>query len=180
MIRLFVALELPEDLRERLGMIATGVPGARWVPEENYHVTVRFVGDVNEDLVYDIVPALDEVRSEPFALTFAGAGHFETGGKVRALWVGVEKNPSLTALRDRVESALVRAGLPPERRKFTPHVTIARLNDGGPGAVHGWLAANSMFRTVPVPVERFVLYSSWSSRSGQIYRPEEVFPLSRV
>ncbi|MGE3933232.1 MAG: RNA 2',3'-cyclic phosphodiesterase [Rhodospirillaceae bacterium] len=180
MIRLFVAIAFPEDLRRRLAMVATGPREARWVPEENFHLTVRFIGEVNEDALHEIVPALGEVHSEPFDLTLTGAGHFETGGKVRQLWVGVEKNPSLAALRDRVESALVRAGLEPERRKFAPHVTIARLNNGASALARDWLAANSMFRAMPVRVDEFVLFSSFQGRSGSIYRVEAAFTLERV
>jgi 2'-5' RNA ligase len=179
-IRLFVAIEFPEELRRRLAMIATGPREARWVPEENFHLTVRFIGEVNEDAMHEIVPALGEVLSEPFELTLAGAGHFESGGRVRTLWVGVEKNPSLVALRDRIESALVRAGLSPERRKFAPHITIARFNNGSPSTAHAWLAANSMFRAMPFPVEEFVLFSSVKGRNGSIYRVEAAFPLERL
>ena len=179
MIRLFVAIELPEDLRRRIAMLASGIRAARWVPEENLHITVRFIGEENEDAMHEIVPALEDVRSEPFAVSVAGAGHFESGGRVHTLWLGVEKNGALGALRDRIESSLVRAGLDPERRRYTPHVTIGRMNNGQAAEVHPWLAANTLFRAPPFPVARFVLYSSWASRSGPIYRPEAVFPLAR-
>jgi 2'-5' RNA ligase len=179
MIRLFVALELPEELRERMAMIARGVSGAKWVPPEKLHLTLRFIGEVPEDRYDDIVYALETVDSEPFLLTITGAGHFESGRRVRALWLGVERDPALMALSRRIESALVRAGLPPEERKFVPHITLARLNDASPAQVSGWLQANNMFRAVPLPVHSFVLFSSFHSRTGSIYRPEHEFPLRR-
>ena len=179
MIRLFVALELPEELRERIAMVQRGVTGARWIPPENLHITLRFIGDVPGDRYDDIVYALEAVRSEPFALTIAGAGHFESRGRVRALWLGIERDPALIALNKRLESALVRAGLPPEERKYTPHVTIARLNDAAPAQVSGWLQANTMFRAIPWPIDSFVLFSSFQSRNGAIYRPEHEFALTR-
>ena len=179
MIRLFVALELPEELRDRAAMVQRGVTGARWVPPENLHITLRFIGEVPEDRYDDIVYALEGVKSEPFTLTIAGAGHFESRGRVRALWLGIERDPSLMALNKRIESALVRAGLPPEERKYTPHLTIARLNEASPAQVSGWLQANNMFRAIPWPRESFVLFSSFQSRNGAIYRPENEFALRR-
>ena len=179
MIRLFVALELPEELRDRIAMVQRGVTGARWIPPESLHVTLRFIGEVPEDRYDDIVYALEAVRSEPFALTIAGAGHFESRGRVRALWLGIERDPSLMALNKRLESALVRAGLPPEERKYTPHITIARLNEALPAQVSGWLQANTMFRAIPWPMDSFVLFSSFQSRNGAIYRPEHEFALTR-
>ena len=180
MIRLFVAIELPADLRLRMTALYTGVDRAKWVPEENLHVTLRFIGEVGEDVGEDIVTALSTIRGEPFAVTVTGAGHFETGRRVRALWLGLDKNPELDALRKRVESMLVRTGLDPEKRKFSPHVTLARLNNGSPGEVRDWLAANTMFRAYPFTVERFVLFSSYLSRNGAIYTPEVEFPLAPV
>ena len=179
MIRLFVALELPDELRERMAMIERGVTGAKWVPPENLHVSLRFIGEVPEDRYDDIVYALEGVHSEPFALTITGAGHFESGRRVRVLWLGVERDPALIALNRRIESALVRAGLPPEERKFVPHITLARLNDASPAQVSGWLQANNMFRSIPWPMDSFVLFSSFTSRNGAIYRPEHAFALRR-
>lgn len=178
MIRLFVGLEIPEEIRVRMASLAKGVTGARWVPEENLHVTVRFIGEVREDVARDLADALERVRAVPFALSIAGAGHFESRRRVRALWFGIEKSPELNALRERVDTAVVRCGLPADGRRFSPHVTIARLKDMRPGAIQGWLAANTLFRAVPFTVDRFVLFSSRLGRNGSIYTPEVVFPLN--
>lgn len=178
MIRLFTAVELPPDLRRRMAAMCVGVESAKWVPEENLHLTLRFIGDVGEDVAHDLLPALGSVRGAPFTLTLAGAGHFGSRRHVRTLWLGVEKCPPLSALYDRIESALVRAGLEPEGRKFAPHVTLARLKNGAPHEVGGWLSANTLFRAAPFTVDRFVLFSSHLGRSGSIHTPERVFPLA--
>jgi 2'-5' RNA ligase len=180
MIRLFVALEIPAELRGRIAAIARGVERARWVPEESIHLTLRFIGEVREDVMEDVVAELGTIAGEPFDLAIAGAGHFETGRRVRSLWLGVERNPALAALRGRIDAAIVRAGLPPDGRKFKPHVTVARLNDGDPEEVRGWLQANTLFRSVPFTADRFVLFSSFVGRNGSIYRAEADFPLGPV
>ncbi len=178
MVRLFVALELPDELRERLAAIARGVEGARWVAPENLHVTLRFVGEVDDAAARDIAMDLSAIRAPAFDLTLVGAGHFETGRRVRQLWVGVERNPALVALHDKLELVLVRAGLDPEKRRFQPHVTLARLNGAAPETVRRWLGANTLFRAVPFRVESFVLFSSFLGKAGPIYRAEAEFPLT--
>ena len=177
MIRLFVAIELPADLRRRMASLGVGIGRARWVAEDNLHLTLRFIGEVQDDHLDDIATALGQVRFRPFPVTVRGAGHFGSGRRVRSLWLGVEKSAELAALRDRVESALVRIGIAPEGRKFHPHVTVARLNNGAPHEVRGWLAANTMFAAVPFAVPRLVLYSSFLGSAGAIHTAEATFPL---
>ena len=176
MVRLFFGLELPAELRERIGALAGGIERARFVPEENLHITLRFIGEVDEPTMQDIALAADGVRFEPVQVTLGGAGHFETRGRVSAVWLGVEPSAPLIALRQRIEAALVRQGLPPERRRFKPHVTVARLNQGRPDEIRRWLAANTMFRAVPFTADRFVLFSSALGRRGPSYIAECGFP----
>lgn len=180
MVRLFVGVELPEDVRERLSSLGGGVPGARWVPPENLHLTLRFIGEVAGDEADDIYHALSAVRPRSFDITLSGVGHFETGGEVRALWVGVERNAELVALRDRIESTLVRLGLPPEGRRFMPHVTLARLRDTPVHRVSAFLAHNSLFRAGPISIGHFTLFSSFLQSSGPIYTAEADYPLEMV
>ncbi len=179
MIRLFVGIELPGELRRRMALIQTGVERANWVAEENIHLTLRFIGEVAGDVAADAAEALATIHAPPFPLTVDGAGHFESRKRVRALWLGIERSDALLGLRDRIESALVRAGLEPERRKYKPHITIARINSGSPGMARDWLSANTMFRAVPFTVESFILFSSHLSRAKAIYTPEAEFPLSK-
>ena len=160
-----------------MALLATPIDGARWVPEENLHITVRFIGEVAENVAEDLAEALHGVRASTFSVSIAGAGHFESRKRVRTLWLDVEKNEALQALHDRIDSVLVRAGLEPERRRYKPHVTLARLKEARPATVRDWLAANGMFRAIPYRVDRFVLFSSHLGRNGSIYTPEVEFPL---
>jgi 2'-5' RNA ligase len=178
MIRLFVAIPLPENLRDRLQSLCHGVRDARWVSRDTMHLTLRFIGEVEEPLVDEICDALSEVRSEAFPLRLAGVGHFETGRKVRTLWAGVEKSPALLSLQERVESAVRRGGAAPDSRRFTAHVTLARLKPSPSHKVAGWVEANAMFGTEPFTVDRFVLYESFLSHSGAIHSPVETFALT--
>lgn len=120
MPRLFVAIPLPEEVRERLGLLAGGVPGARWVDPEKLHLTLRFIGEVDGGWAEDIMAALSGIVAKSFDVAMAGVGHWGTRERATMLWAGVEKNPALSHLQGKVESALVRLGLDPEGRKFSP------------------------------------------------------------
>jgi len=178
MIRLFVALPLPEELRLRIALLAGGIPGANWVAGENLHLTLRFVGEVDEGTADDIDSALLAVRAPGFAVELAGVGHFGDAGAARALYLGVERNPALAHLQERVEAAVVRAGCEPERRRFTPHVTLARLKRAPTGRVRDFVAGNALFRLPPFTADRFALYSSHRARAGADYREEAAYPLA--
>ena len=115
MIRLFVGIELPDELRQRIALIQTGVERAQWVPTENIHLTLRFIGNILGDGEADALDALETIHAPPFSLTLNGVGHFESRKRLRALWLSVERSDALIDLRNRIESALVRAGLEPER-----------------------------------------------------------------
>jgi RNA 2',3'-cyclic 3'-phosphodiesterase len=177
MPRLFVAIALPEDVRDRLGLLAGGVPGARWVDPENLHLTLRFIGEVDGGWAEDITAALGGVVARPFELALAGVGHWGTRERATAIWAGVEKNPGLSHLQSKVESALVRLGLEPEGRKFAPHVTLARLSGSPCGRVAKFIADHNLFRLPPFPVTAFTLFSSFLSRGGAIYTPEVEYAL---
>jgi 2'-5' RNA ligase len=177
MPRLFVALDLPEQVRLRLQILSGGVPGAHWVRPESLHLTLRFIGEVDGGTGRDIDDALMSISPPGFDLALAGVGAWESKGRANALWVGVDKNPALNHLQAKIESALVRIGLEPEPRKFAPHVTLARLKDAPASRIGTFLGEHGLFRLEPFRVERFVLYSSFLSRSGAIYTPEALYPL---
>jgi 2'-5' RNA ligase len=177
MLRLFVALPLPPEVRTRLTLLGGGVPGARWMPPESLHLTLRFIGEVDGGTAQDIAEALDGIDAPPFALTLAGIDTFGQGEAARVLWVGVEREPALLELRERVESALRFAGIAPDAQKYIPHVTLARLKKPSVGALMRQIAANSPLRLGPVAFDRFILYSSWSQADGPFYREEAVYPL---
>ena len=177
MLRLFVGIEFPPELKLRLSLLSTGIPGAKWVDAGNFHLTLRFIGEVGEDVAADIDDALGRLRARRFTLQIAGTGVFG-GDRPRALWVGVERQPELVSLRDKIEQALIRIGLEPEPRKFAPHVTLARLRDPALDQLGGFLAANAQFRAAPLPVEHFSLIASFPTKAGSIYEDQADYPLS--
>ena len=151
MLRLFVGIEFPPELKLRLSLLCNGVAGAKWVDPGNLHLTLRFIGEIDEVLAHDVDAALARLKARRFALQLAGTGVFG-GNRPHALWVGVEKNPELVGLRDKIEQALIRAGLEPETRRFSPHVTLARLRDPVLAELGRFLAANAQFRAAPLAV----------------------------
>ena len=176
-MRLFVALSLPDDLRARLVGLASGVPGARWVTPESLHLTLRFIGEIDGAQARDADAELAHISAPAFDLALAGVDCFGSGDKSRSLWVGVAQCAELIRLQGKVENALQRAGLPPEGRKFKPHVTLARFKSNPGPKLHDFLAGNALFRSEPFPVREFGLYSSFLSHSGAIYRREAAYPL---
>ena len=183
-MRLFVALSLPEPTRERLAMLEEGLPGARWVPEDNLHLTLRFIGEVDGGVARDIDSCLVEISMPSFEVSFDRLDTFGDSRNLRALWVGVEQpNEPLMRLQAKVEKAIQRAGLPPESRKFTPHVTLARFkrNNGRvpPDKMQAYLSQNARLRIGPIRFDRFTLFSSFLHRDGSIYSAEADYPLER-
>lgn len=176
-MRLFVALDLPSSLRTRLSWMAGGLPGARWVPPENYHVTLRFIGELPGWRAEEVDHALAGLRAPGFELQLAGVGTFAKGGKVNALWVGVERNPALDHLQAKVETALQRAGIESERRRFNPHVTLARMDGVPEGKIASWVQGHNLFRSDKVPVEHFTLFRSRLGKEQAVYEAEVEYPL---
>lgn len=178
-MRLFVALDLPWSARAQLAALSgSGIPGARWVPPENFHLTLRFIGDIPSHVARDVDDALLGLRARGFDLTLTGMGVFSRGGIGSALWAGVEKTPALDHLRGKIETALQRCGLEPERRKFQPHVTLARLDNRAEGKVAAFVQAHNLFRTQPLPVGHFTLFSSILCKDHAVYTPEAEYELA--
>ncbi len=171
MLRLFVAVPLPDSVQQQLERIAFGVPGANWVAAENRHVTLRFIGEVSEADAADIDDALQTIRAPAFNLTIESVGHFGPLRQARALWAGVARNPALQHLRDKVASAVVRAGQPPEGRKFIPHVTLGRIRGETGHHLANFLAQHSMLRLGPIAADHFTLFQSHLKRDGSLYEP---------
>ncbi|MFQ6017792.1 MAG: RNA 2',3'-cyclic phosphodiesterase, partial [Kiloniellaceae bacterium] len=165
-MRLFVAISLPEALRARLSSLAHGLPGARWVAPENLHLTLRFIGEVDGRQARDIDAALAGIRAESFPVTLAGIDRFGNGAKLRSLWVGVEANPALERLHNKIEQALQGAGLAPEGRKFKPHVTLARFKANPGPRLRDYLAHHALFRAEAFEAREFTLYSSFLGHNG--------------
>ena len=177
MQRLFTALEIPRDAALSLSLLRGGLLGARWVDVENYHITLRFIGDVEGHIADEIANALDRVRRPSFSLALSGVGAFGSK-KPHAIWAGVTASPDLSALQAEIERICQRVGVAADPRKFTPHVTLARLRNPSPVDVAQYLSARGNFSTMPFKVGRFVLMSSRDSVGGGPYVVEEVWPLT--
>ncbi len=177
-MRLFVALDLPDDIRARLVGLAGGVPGVRWTPPENLHLTLRFVGEVDGAAAEELDAELASIDRGAFALTLSGVGVFERGRHPHTLWAGVAAEPALAQLHGRIESAAQRAGLEPEGRRFKPHVTLGRLKQRPGHHLVDWLEGNALFRAGPFPVEGFTLFRSHLGREAAHYEALGFYPLA--
>lgn len=177
MPRLFVAVDLPVNIREELALLCCGLPGARWIDPDQMHLTLRFIGEVDGALFKDVREALTEVHCEPFAMQLDGIGFFPPRGQPRVVWVGIKKSEQLAQLRNRVESALVRAGLEQEGRKYSPHITLARLNNTPASKIGAFLVHNGLFMTEEFSVNEFLLYSSVLNSKGAKHFREEGYSL---
>jgi 2'-5' RNA ligase len=176
MPRIFTGLEIPAEVGQVLALSRGGLPGARWIDPENYHITLRFIGDVDASIAHEVASLLHRVNRQPFDLRLDSLSSFG-GNKPRALVASVASSPSLLELQAEHERLMRRIGLEPEGRKYTPHVTLARLRDASSRQVADYLAARGYFPPLTFRVERFVLYSSRASVGGGPYVVEAAFPL---
>ncbi len=177
MPRLFTALEIPRDAALSLSLLRGGLPGARWVDVENYHMTLRFIGDVEGHVADEIANALDRVRRPSFSLTLSGVGAFGSR-KPHSVYAGAVASPDLYALQGEIDRICLRLGIGHDQKKFVPHVTLARLRNSSPIDVAHYLSARGNFSTAPFRIGRFVLMSSRDSVGGGPYVIEEVWPLA--
>jgi 2'-5' RNA ligase len=176
MHRLFVAIRPPPPIRDRLLDLMGGVAGARWLTDDRLHLTLRFVGEVDRHLARDVDAALSSVHHPRFSLALNGLGVFDRRGEPVTLWAGVAPHEAVHALHKKVDQALVRAGVEPDRRAYTPHVTIARLPRGA-GPVQSLLEASGGIASRPFAVDEFHLYESHLAPDGPIYSLAERYPL---
>jgi RNA 2',3'-cyclic 3'-phosphodiesterase len=176
--RLFTGIEVPDPVALRLSLKRGGLHGARWIDPENYHITLRFIGDVDHAVANEVTDALDRLaHSEAFNIRLSHLGAFG-GDKPRALFAGVENNPAMQRLQAAQERVLQRLGLEPESRKFTPHVTLARLRGTSAEDMARFMAFAGRFEPIEFPVGRFVLFSSRDSVGGGPYLVEQAYPLA--
>jgi 2'-5' RNA ligase len=178
MPRLFVGLEIPVEIGERFALLRGGLPGARWISAENYHLTLRFIGDIDGRMAEEVDAALLEAKPrEPVVVTFDALDSFG-GDRPHAVIARAQPTRELTELQNEIERAVRRAGLPPERRKFVPHVTIARLRQTSPIDVATYLAARGHFPRFGFTADRVSLFSARDQTGGGPYVVEAAYPLS--
>lgn len=166
MIRLFVALELPPPIRDRLLAAMGGVAGARWQRDDQLHLTLRFIGDVDHHRAADVAAALAGVRMAPLALRLAGIKSFTHRGQISSIWAGVTPEDEVATLASRINQALLRVGIPAETRAYIPHITLARLgrNAGSCGAIFDTMLATDVF-----VCNHFALWESRLGSDGATY-----------
>jgi 2'-5' RNA ligase len=177
MIRLFAAVPMPAEIAAALARRQQGLEGARWRTAEQLHITLRFFGEVREDLARDLDAELAGIGGGGFELVLEGAGAFNEGGEINAIWAGVAENPELKRLAKACETAARRVRLKPDTRNFRPHVTLAYLKRADPDKVAAWIQANNLLKSPPIRVDRFGLYSSFLASEGAQYRLEAEYSL---
>jgi RNA 2',3'-cyclic 3'-phosphodiesterase len=177
MPRLFTGVEIPPAIAQSLASLRGGLPGARWIEPENYHMTLRFIGDVDEVIAHEVASLLRRVRRRPFELQVEDLKSFG-GRKPRAVVATLGPLHAVAELQAEHERLMQRVGLAPDGRKYTPHVTLARLRDSSSRQVADYLAMRAPFRSRPFRVSRFVLFSSRASVGGGPYVVEAAYPLA--
>jgi RNA 2',3'-cyclic 3'-phosphodiesterase len=176
MPRLFTGLELPEVVVGQLALLRGGVVGARWLEPEDYHVTLRFIGDIDARTARDIDDALSDIRRPKAPVRFEGLSWFG-GDRPRAIVAKIKPEPALMDLQAEQERRLRRIGMEPDTRKYTPHVTLARVRGAGQAAIASYLAERGALIADSFAAERFVLYSARAGSGGGPYIVEAAYPL---
>lgn len=178
MLRLFTALSVPWDVAETLKRRQTGLPGARWRPQEALHVTLAFYGEVTETQADDLAAELARIPAGRFDIALKGVGAFGDAHRSTTLWAGVEPNEKLNILAGRCKSAAERAGIRMEPRSYKPHLTLAYLKtQTNPDRIGAWITNHNLLQSPPIPVTRFGLYSSTLTDDGSHYELERDYPL---
>lgn len=177
MHRLFVAIRPPLAIRHRLLAAMGGISGARWQSDDQLHLTLRFIGEVDRHQAGDVHAALGSIRHAPFDLSLNGIGSFDRRGILDTVWVGVTPQEQVKALHRKVDAALARVGLPPDERAFLPHITIARLNRNA-GPIGNLLEEAGGLSSPAFTVDSFALFESDLTNEAAVYSVVERYPLA--
>ena len=195
-MRLFIALDIDDEIRGRFGRFLDGVsgfaPDARWARLESLHITLKFIGERPEEMVSSLEEALSDVREPPFAVTFSGFGFFPTAKSPRVFWIGIQADPGLQRLAAAIDEKTAALGIPKEERAFSPHLTLARKSGGsGPPRRQDSDRPNKVFQRLQeklsalgkpefgtMTAREFFLYQSQLSRNGSRYTKLHRFSLS--
>ena len=177
MLRLFVGIALPPEQRLTLSILCRGLPGVKWADPGNYHVTVRFIGEVDEGVAADIDEVLAGIRLPRFELAVAGTGSFGPDDRPRVVYAGLDRSQALGQLHDKVDMALMRIGLPPDGRRYSPHVTLGKVQNGNPIEIRRFVSEYNLLRLPAFRVEAFQLVRSYLTKAGAIYEDVADYPL---
>ena len=171
MKRIFIGLQFPSSVCDELKNLKGGVIGANWVSYENYHLTLRFLGECDNDLLDDIYLALSQIRTCSFTLQLQGVNHFKKKGVIKSLWVGTVKNPSLIMLKKEIDLMLQKINIKKEGRAFYPHVTLAKLNRSRLSEVTFFEQMNNLYCSKKISINHVTVFESHSLKGGSIYQP---------
>lgn len=178
MKRLFVAIDFPEAIKSQIKRLCADLTDAKWVAQHQMHLTLRFIGDADDKQLTKIQTGLATVRTTPFMMSLQGVGQFPPKGKPRVIWVGVEAEPILSQLQEKVERVIRDCGFEQADHAFSPHITLARFRTPpSVEQVKDYFARHQTFKSAPFRVDGFVLYSSQLAPSGSIYYQEGFYPL---
>lgn len=177
-MRLFIAIELPEDIKRALGRLRVDIPGARWVPAEQIHLTLAFLGEVQETTVGRLTGELSQIQTPEFNLCFTGTGCFPDRRRPRVLWIGLGPEPRLKTLAARVHEAVLACGIPQEERPFSPHITLARLKLPAARECGAFLDQHQQEILPPISVREFTLFQSRLTPQGAVHSPIKSFRLA--
>ena len=177
MHRLFVAIRPPSHIRDALLDLMGGIGGARWQDDDQLHLTLRFLGEIDRHQAEDVHAALGSIHHPPFELAVSGLGIFDKRGVPTTAWAGVSPPEPVHILHKKVDQAIARVGIEPDRRAFHPHITLARLGRSS-GPTDGFLAGSGTVRGVPFRVDRFSLHESRLTPEGAVYTELETYPLT--
>ncbi len=181
MLRLFTGIELPVLLRQRLVLLQGGLDGAKWVERDNFHLTLNFIGEVSEQVAEDAHDALSGIRTPPFDIELKGTGSFARGDNVKVLWVGVEKNEVLHRLKEKIDRARAKYDVPVEKRKYLPHVTLARFRHAPEEAkIAEFMATHNLFSGDAFTVDHFTLFRTHQTKHGSEYEALAEYPLRQI
>lgn len=178
MIRLFIAIDIPETIRREIQGMGRSIPHTRAVPEDQIHLTLKFIGEVENSRLLDIHESLQGINQLQFSLCLRGVGTFPPRTTPRVLWTGVHPAKNTIKLRNSIEKTLADIGIPRGKKKYTPHVTLARLRNSPILHLQQFLAGNTFFQTTDFTVKSFTLYSSKLTTKGAIHTVEAAYPLS--
>lgn len=179
-MRLFVAIPLPERVKARLEALQEPIRGVRWQNPDQYHLTLRFIGEVSDRLGKEITGRLQEIEYSAFRMNIGRLGCFPKRGAPRVIWVGIEQNSRLIRLQEKIESICRSVGIDPETRPFHAHITLARTNGkGDPQEQKAFIARESGIEIRDIPVTRFILYQSELQPGGAVHTAHRIYNLNQ-
>ncbi|MFZ5747923.1 MAG: RNA 2',3'-cyclic phosphodiesterase [Pseudomonadota bacterium] len=177
MHRLFVGIRPPAPIRAALLRLMSGIQGARWQRDDQLHVTLRFIGEVDRHQGRDVADALAAIRFPPLTLAIEGVGMFDSRGRPNAVWAGIRPQDEIARLHRKVDQAVMRCGLPAEARAYLPHITLARLS-GGAGTPDAFLATHAGLASPRFTIDEFLLFESHMGSEGASYEAVERYALA--